>query len=169
MRGTDVLDVGGGAVIEDLDPDATAAALGVLRRLAQREAGPGEKITQPTVEGEGYAFTSPSLPQPVNVIQRDGKLVIAYGDEATEEAFAPSETLGDSDTFTAAAETLGDYAVSLFLDAGPALDLAESSGATADPGYAQAQPYLEHLDYLITGATVDDDRSRVRAVLGITE
>jgi hypothetical protein len=169
VRGTDVLDVGGGAVIEDLDPDATAAALGVLRRLAQREAGPGEKITQPTVEGEGYAFTSPSLPQPVNVIQRDGKLVIAYGDEATEEAFAPSETLGDSDTFTAAAETLGDYAVSLFLNAGPALDLAESSGATADPGYAQAQPYLEHLDYLITGATVDDDRSRVRAVLGITE
>jgi hypothetical protein len=169
VRGTNVLDVGGGAVVEDLDPDATADALAVLRRLAQREASPGEKITQPTVEGEGYAFTSPSLPQPVNVLQRDGKLVIAYGDEATEEAFAPSETLGDSDTFTTAAESLGDYAVSLFLDAGPALDLAESSGATADPGYAQAQPYLEHLDYLITGASVDDDRSRVRGVLGITE
>ena len=168
-RGTNVLDAGGGAVVEDLDPDATADAIGTLRRLAQREAGPGEKITQPSVEGEGYAFTSPSLPQPVNVVQRDDKLVIAYGDEATDEAFAPSETLGDSDTFTTASDALGDYGVSLFLDTGPALDLAESSGAATDPGYAQAQPYLEHLDYLITGASVDEDRSRVRAVLGLTE
>jgi len=168
-RGTNVLDAGGGAVVEDLDPDATADAIGTLRRLAQREAGPGEKITQPSVEGEGYAFTSPSLPQPVNVVQRDDKLVIAYGDEATDEAFAPSETLGDSDTFTTASDALGDFGVSLFLDTGPALDLAESSGAATDPGYAQAQPYLEHLDYLITGASVDEDRSRVRAVLGLTE
>jgi hypothetical protein len=169
VRGTNVLDAGGGAVIEDLDPDATADAIGALRRLAQREAGPGEKIVQPSVEGEGYAFTSPSLPQPVNVVQRDGKLVIAYGDEATDDAFAPTETLGDSDTFTTAADALGDYGVSLFLDTGPALDLAESSGAATDPEYAQAQPYLEHLDYLITGASVDEDRSRVRGVLGLTE
>jgi hypothetical protein len=169
VRGTNVLDAGGGAVIEDLDPDATADAIGTLRRLAQREAGPGEKIVQPNVEGEGYAFTSPSVPQPVNVVQRDGKLVIAYGDEATDDAFAPTETLGDSDTFTTAADALGDYGVSLFLDTGPALDLAESSGATTDPEYAQAQPYLEHLDYLITGTSVDEDRSRARAVLGLTE
>jgi hypothetical protein len=156
-------------VIEDLDPAATADALAALRRLAERETGPGERITQPNVEGEGYAFTSPDLPQPVNVVQRDDKLVIAYGDEATEEAFAPSGTLGESDTFTTAADALGDYGVSLFVDGGPALDLAESSGATADPGYAQAQPYLQHLAYLITGASLDEDRSRVRAVLGLTE
>jgi Protein of unknown function (DUF3352) len=169
VRDTSPLDAGGGAVVEDLDPAATADAIEVLRRLALREAGPGERVTQPSVEGEGFAVTSPDLPQPINVIQRDDKLVVAYGDDATEDALAPSETLGDSETFGTATDALGDYGVSLFLDVGPALDLAEASGATADPEYAEAAPYLEHLDYLITGGSVDDDRSRVRAVLGLTE
>ena len=121
------------------------------------------------MEGEGFAFTSPELPQPINVVQRDDRLVIAYGDEATEDAFEPADTLGDSDGFTSATDTLGDYAVSFFLGIGPALDFAEASGATSDPSFAQAQPYLEHLDYLITGGSVDDDRSRVRAVVGLTD
>jgi Protein of unknown function (DUF3352) len=169
VRGTNPLDVGGGAVIEDLDPAATADAIAVLRRLAQREAGPGERITDPGVEGEGFTVTSPDMTQPINVVQRDDRLVIAYGDEATEDAFAPGETLGDSVTFTAATEALGDYGVSLILQIAPALDLAEAGGASEDTDYAQARPYLQHLDYLITGGRVDDDRSRVRAVIGLTE
>lgn len=169
VRGTNVLDVGGGAVVEDLDPGVTADAVEALRRIAQREASPGERVTDPGVEGEGFTVTSPAVPQPINVVQRDDRLVIAYGDEATEDAFAPSETLGDSDTFTSATEALGDYGVSLFVDAGPALDIAESTGASQDPDYAQAQPYLENLDYFITGGSADDDRSRVRAVLGLSE
>jgi hypothetical protein len=168
-RGTNVLDAGGGAVVEDLDPAATADAIEALRRLAQREAAPGERVTQLAVEGEGFAFTAPELPQPINVVQRDDRLVIAYGDQTTDDAFAPTETLGDSDAFASASEALGDYGVTAFVDIGPALELAESAGATDDPEYAQAQPYFEHLDYLVTGASADEERSRLRVVLGLTE
>jgi Protein of unknown function (DUF3352) len=169
VRGTNPLDAGGGLVVEDLDPDSTSDALRALERLAESEAGPGERLTPLNVEGEGFAFTSPSLPQPVNVVQREGKLVIAYGDDATEDAFAPTETLGDSETFTSATDALGDYATSFFVDIGPALGIAEATGATADPNYASIQPYLEHLSYFVTGASVDDDRSRARAVVGLTD
>jgi hypothetical protein len=167
VRGTNVLDVGGGAVVEDLDPAATADALEVLRREAQRE---GEADIVPLgIEGDGFAIQPPGAPEAINVVQRDDKLVVVYGDDATEDAFAPSETLGDAESFGAATEALGDYAVSLFFDVRPALDLAESTGATDDPTYAEAQPYLEHLDYLITGGSSDDDRDRIRVVLGLTE
>jgi hypothetical protein len=104
----------------------------------------------------------------VNFVQRDDRLVIAYGDEATEQAFEPSGTLGDSDAFAAPADALGeDYSVAFFLDAGPALELAGSAGAASDPGFAEAEPYLEHLDYLVTGAVSEEERDRVRIVLGL--
>ena len=165
VQGTDPLGVGGGAVSAARGPTATSDACWALQRLARVQ---GERLVPLKVEGEGFAIQPPGAPQTINVVQRDDRLVIAYGDEATEAAFEPSSTLGDSDTFTSADEALGDYDVSAYIDAAPALDLAEASGAAADPEFAQAQPYLDNLDYLITGASTDDDRSRVRAVLGLS-
>lgn len=166
VRGTGLFDVGGGAVIEDLDPSATADALEALRRQAQRE-GEGEVVPL-EVDGEGFAVEIADAPQTINVVQRDDRLVIAYGQEATEDAFEPAETLGDSEAFSTAAGALGDdYSVGFYLDVEPPLELAESFGATDDPDYAEAQPYLEHLDYLVTGALSDEDRDRVRVVLGL--
>jgi len=165
IGGTDLLDLGGAVVIEDLDPAATADALAVLRREAQREDG---EIGPLAVPGEGFAIQPPGAPQSINVVQRDDRLVIAYGDQATEDAFEPAETLGDSETFSGAATALGDdYSVAFFLDVQPPLDLAEATGASDDPDYVEAQPYLEHLDYLVTGALSDDDRDRVRLVIGL--
>ena len=165
VRGTNVLDVGGGAVIEDLDPSITADALETLRRLAERE---GEEVGPLDVEGEGFAIQPPGAPQRVNFVQRNDRLVVAYGDEATERAFEPSEALGEADAFGAAAAALGEgYSVAFFLDAGPALELADSAGAASDPGFAQAEPYLEQVDYLVTGALSEEERDRVRIVLGL--
>ena len=45
--------------------------------------------------------------------------------------------------------------------------LAESTGAKADSGYAQAKPYIDALDYLISGSGSQDGNAEVKAVLGV--
>ncbi len=83
----------------------------------------------------------------------------------------PSETLGDSDRFEDVEDELGDdLTPSFFLDFPSVVALVESSGqASADPGYAEAKPYLDALDYVVAGSAVDDDRSTAGVVIGLRD
>jgi hypothetical protein len=97
----------------------------------------------------------------VHLFQRDGRVVAAYGDAAANDALDPGETLAGTDDYTQAEDALGgDYAVSFFLAFEPILELAESEGASADPDYQEAKPYLEPLGALVGGATEDGDDLR---------
>jgi hypothetical protein len=55
----------------------------------------------------------------------------------------------------------------LFLSFPAILQLAESSGANKDPGYQQAKPYIDALDYLVSGSGTENDKTEVKAVLGL--
>ena len=50
------------------------------------------------------------------------------------------------------------------------LSLVESTGqATQDPQYQSAKPYLDALDYIVSGSKVDGDRSTASVVLGVKD
>jgi len=57
--------------------------------------------------------------------------------------------------------------VANFLDFAPILELAESEGASSDPEYGEAKPYLEPFARLVAGTRKDGDvvLSRTRVEL----
>ncbi len=161
-RGTSKADLDGGLVVETTDPAATEKFLRRLLVLARAQNEPGTTVTALGLPGGGQGFSvrDADLAQPVHVVLRGDRLVVAYGDSAAEDAFDPAERLGDAPEFSAAAESLDGYEVSFYLAMGPVFDLIDSTPAAAEPGWQQAKPYLEPLSALVGGTSGDGDELR---------
>lgn len=159
-RGTSEAELEVGVAIQTSDPAASRRALDAVRRLIARQASGSEKVSPLALSGggDGFTLTTPGLNEPVHAALRDRQVVIAYGDSAAADLFEPSDTLGDNSDFSAASDRLGDgFAVGNYLDFGPVLELAESEGASEDPDYEEAKPYLVPLARLIAGTKEDGD------------
>jgi hypothetical protein len=161
VRGTSVDDLNGALVVETTDESASARFIGRLRTLLRRQ---GEARIGPlTAPGGGKGFTihAADTPAPVHIFQRDGRVVLAYGNDAAADALDPAQKLADSSDFEAAADSLGGgYLVSFYLAAAPIIDLVESTGAASDPDWQDVKPYLEPLVALIGGASGEGDALR---------
>ena len=115
----------------------------------------------------GVTLSTPEVPEPIHLFQRDGKVVLAYGDTAATDALDPGEKLGDTQAYKDAEEALGgDYDLSFYLGFEPILDLVDSTGAGDDEGWQKVKPYLEPLGALVVGAKKDGDK--LRSAFGIT-
>ncbi|MGH2741870.1 MAG: DUF3352 domain-containing protein [Thermoleophilaceae bacterium] len=168
-RGTSVDELDGALFIETSDQAASGRFIDAVARLARENADPGDRVGALTLGGggEGITLNSPDIPQPIHLFQRDGRVVMAYGDAAARDALDPGETLAESSAFRDAEEALGgDYAVSLFVAIEPILALADSAGAASDPDWQKARPYLEPLGALVAGARKDGDK--LRSAFGLT-
>ena len=108
-----------------------------------------------------------SLSQPIEIAQEGDKLVIGYGAGSAEASLAPAQTLSDSPTFSAAKGQVSSLGTDLFLNLQSIFSLAESSGAKSDPQFAQAKPYLDALNYVVTGSGSSGDKAEFKAVLGL--
>ena len=107
------------------------------------------------------------MPEPIHLFQRDGKVVLAYGDAAAADALAPAEKLGDTQEYKDAQEALGgDYDLCFYLAFEPIVALVDSTGAGDDEGWLKVKPYLEPLGALVVGAQKDGDK--LRSAFGIT-
>jgi uncharacterized protein DUF3352 len=158
VRGDSVADLSGALVIESNDEAASKRVLDKVKMFIGVAAG-GAKVGPLGVPGDGFTVTDPGVPQPIHVFQRDGKVVIAYGDAAAKDALGSSDTLGDTDEFTSAVDALGGgYAVSTWVAIAPILSLVESTPAASDAEWAQIKPYLEPLGAIVSGAKRDGDK-----------
>ena len=169
VRGTSVSELDGAVVIETSDEEASGRVLDTLARFARQSADSGERVLPLQISGggEGWTLRTEDVPQPIHLFQRDGKVVLAYGDSAAEEAIAPAQKLGDSAEFSQAEEALGgDYNLSFYMAVGPVLALADAAGAGGDATWQQVKPYLEPLGALVGGAREDGDR--LRSAFGVT-
>jgi Protein of unknown function (DUF3352) len=159
VRGTSVPELNGALVIETNDEAASGRLIAALERLAKSEADGEVRIGPLTAPGGGEGFTAsdPTVPKPVHVFQRDGRVVFAYGDAAASDAVSAGDTLGDSPDYQAATESLGDYEVSFYLLMQPIVDLVDSTEAATDADWQKAKPYLEPLSALVGGTAGDDE------------
>ncbi len=169
-RGSSLEELGAGVVIDSKDPQVSRRSLAALARVARREAEPGVRVGRLTLPGGGDGFTvrAPELPAPVHVAQRGRRVAVALGDEAAEDLLEPSQMLGDDGDFKAAAGRLGDgFEVANFLDVAPVIELAEAEGASSNPDYLKAKPYLEPFVRVVAGTKKDGDvvLSRTRVEL----
>jgi Protein of unknown function (DUF3352) len=166
VRGESVDQLNGALVAETTNPDDSAKLLQAVQRLA-RTAGDGTQVRPLGIPGDGFQLTSPDLPQSVYAYQRDGRVVIAYGEAAAKDALDPPSKLVDSEEYKAASDSLGEgYSASTYVAIAPILQLVESTPAAEDAEWAEVKRYLEPLGALVSGAKEDGDK--VSSALRIT-
>lgn len=168
VKGTTEPTLAGALVIQVNDAELTGRLLRQLEGLLTLGGASGVKPLNLQGGGSGIRFSVPSeFPRPIELAQQDDRFVIAYGAGSAQEALQPGEQLASSASFGAAQGQISDLGADLFLSFPAIFQLAESAGAKADPDYAQAKPYINALDYLISGSGGDDGNTEVKAVLGL--
>jgi hypothetical protein len=162
VSGTSVDQLSGALVVDTTDEAASARFIAAIGRLASKiDEG------QLTRRDGGVTFRSDEIPEPIHLFQRDGKVVLAYGDRAAADAFDPGETLGETQGYKDAQVALGgDYDLSLYVSFEQIIQLVDSTGAGDDEGWQKIKRYLEPLGALAVGAEKDGDK--VRTALGIS-
>jgi hypothetical protein len=174
VNGTTQADLGGALVVQDKDETVTANLLERLQRLIVQQSHGAVKV-QPLAGaggGAGFQIVDPTgqLTKPLQVVQSSGKIVVGYGAASVQQAAniaTSAKTLSDNPSFGNARSAIGDLGVDAFLAIDPILSLAQAGGATRDPNYQLAAPYLEHIDFIASGSGSDEDRTAVRFVLGL--
>lgn len=156
IRGTDPAHLDGALVLESTDDAAAAQAMNTLRDVVQQQGQGTPKPLELGSGGNGFTLDSPSAAQPINFVQQNGKVVIGYGDAATQAALTPSDTLAQVPTFSAASGSIGGGGPQFYVSVPQAVAvLAQEAGAKADPQFAMILPYLQRLSYLTAGGGAD--------------
>ncbi len=164
VRGSSLLNVGAGLVIETDDEAAARSAIAGLLKAASRQGLTVSKTA------DGFQLGVEGLPVGAEIAIADGKVVLAGAGATIDDVLNPSETLGDSSAFSGASDALGDLTPAFYLDFETVLSLAESTGQVGgDPGYQAAKPTLDALDYLVAGGNDDGETSNGKIVLGLKE
>ena len=163
VRGTTVDTLNGALVVETKDEAASKRFIAAVARIARKGLGSNESVRplQAPGGGDGVTLRTPDLNEPIHLFQRDGKVVLAYGDAAARDALDPGDKLGDTQHYADAREALGgDYDLSFYLGIEPIVQLVDSTGAGDDEGWLKVKPYLEPLGALVAGAQRDGDQLR---------
>ncbi len=159
-RGDSLSTINGGVVIEATDEDAARAALPRLVAAAKRMGAP---VARARVDGadQAYSVPAPGAPGPVVLAGGNGRVVLAFGEDAAAEALAPGgDTFADSAAYTNAKDAVDGLEPSLVLSLPAVLELAGEAGAASDPDFQEAKPYLDRLDLVVTGSEKDGDTLR---------
>jgi hypothetical protein len=165
--GTNLFQVGGGAVITAPDPAAArrlVAKLGAL--IARQGARSGVRVSAVSVAGaSGARITSPRLPGGINLVVKGKKLVAAYGSAATRAALSSGQTLANTPAFQAASASLGGGATpSLYVTFAPIAQLVSAAGGA---NAASTQRVLNALDNVVAGGTQQGGQAVGKVVVNI--
>jgi hypothetical protein len=165
VEGTSRSDLGGALVAEAKDPQAASDALGKLTDLLRNAGATGFKQIP-----DGFSISDPEQlgQHPVEIVAKGDRIVIGYGEAATQQALdGGGQTLDSSPVFDDAAKSLGGTDLAGFVDIASVLKLAQSMGATFDAEFQQARPYLQKLDFAAIGAGASGDTTTSKIVLRV--
>ena len=184
VQGTSPTTLSGGLVVETTDPAASARLIEALEKLARKEKAPVKELTIPNAEG--FSIQDPFQPQPINVAASEDRVVVAYGNVATEQALEGGVTLAEDATFQVAAEAMGEgLTMSAYFEADSIQTLVEDtvlpSLTTFDPESFESvpnveaqqtyeesvKPFIEPLSFIAFGSRIDDETSLYRMVIGV--
>ena len=168
-QGTNLQEVAGGIVIESSDPAKTTALVEKVADLIEQQ---GVRPDPASMGGlEGFSLQMPGVPAPIYFLGGE-RLVIAYGEDATEAAATGEGTLAESEVFSAAQEAVGEnFNISFFLEADGALALADAgmafSAGENDTYTNKVKPYLEVFTYVVSAAKREGDTIVSKLVVGV--
>ncbi|MBA2764584.1 MAG: DUF3352 domain-containing protein [Thermoleophilaceae bacterium] len=168
--GTTIDSADGALVIETTDPEASATTIRQLEELIRKEIGGEARIGAPPIDGDaGFSVSDPELPKALVLVQRDAKVVIAYGETAAKRALEPQSVLSDDAAYKSAVASLGtDYAPTTYVAIRPLFEaLGELIPSGSDPAAVIATSYIEPLLNLISGNRPIDDQALSRTRLNV--
>ena len=163
-QGTSTLDLRGALIVQSNDEAVSAELLDSLESLITAQAGTTDlRVTslssqtspsssETTTDSSeqttqsGFQVESPDLPQPIQVVQQENRIIAGYGGGIVGEIINSSgkaSGLTGAPGFTAAEEAVGSLGVDAYLSFQPAFDLAESLGAEDDPELPKRQAVPE--------------------------
>jgi hypothetical protein len=166
VRGDSLDSVDGAAVIEVTDSEKASKGFGKLVGLLQSAGGVQARPVKIDGAEAAFSVSDPSVPKPIVLARSSERVVIAYGEDAAKEALSPSSKFGDSETYQAARDKLGDVDPALIVSMPSIIKLVDASGS-ADAEFEQARPYLEAYDVIAYGFKGDDNGGKVRIVAGL--
>ena len=166
VRGTSLLNLGGGLVIQSPDPAAARRLVAKLAPLIRSQgARSGVRVTNTSIAGaRGLKVTSRRFPGSINAVVRGNKLVFAYGDPATKEALDPGAKLGSSADYQRASRALGGIPPSFFVAFAQIVSLGDGLSG-GDPDWRRARRYLAALDSFSFGSRAEGSEQVLRMVL----
>jgi uncharacterized protein DUF3352 len=166
-RGTDPLDLGGGALVQMTD---AVSAQRLLTRVEGIVAAGFHLAPQPFAAGaaRGFQVQVAPAPEPIVVATKGDKLAAGYGAASAQDLFAPQQRFGDSGAGKAAIATLGDgYTPSFVLLVPQLAALLRSLDAIQVANLSPVLPYLSGYRSLAIGTKRDGDRTSVRIVAAL--
>jgi hypothetical protein len=166
-EGSDLTSLQGAAVISSDDPARAAKLIEQFRNLALVS---GQGGVGPSKVGKGLTLRNPQElgPQPLTITTQGDKIVIGYGEQATEQAASGGgKTLVDDPTYQKAVDALGGDGVSGYFSLSKIFQLADGLGAIEDAGYQQARPYLDKLSYAVLGSGAGGDWQNSKVIVGV--
>jgi hypothetical protein len=183
VQGTTTSDLRGALIVQSSDEQVSADLLDALESLISSQAGGAVQVQSLSPESStssesggteitqtGFQIEVPDLPQPVQVIQSGNRIIAGYGGGIVGEilnASGKSSGLTGTPAFEAAEGAVGSLGVDAFVALKPVFELADNLGAGDDPGFRQAKPYLDKLDYLTVGSGSEEERTVVRLIIGL--
>ncbi len=167
VEGTTKSSLAGALVIQTTDSQAASEAVSKLTDLVKQSSTAGFK----QIPG-GFSMSNPQQlgSQPVEIVAKGDRVVVGYGDAATQQALSGSgATLDGTSAFDAATKALGDTPLTGFLDIQSVLKLLESMGASSDSSYQQIRPFLGKLDFAAVGSGSSGDLSTSKIVVKVAK
>jgi len=168
VKGAGLLGLGGGAIVESTDPQASTDAVERMLEIASHEVD--VRPAPPVNETGGFTFTVPETPVTVTVMGIGGdRVAVSVGSATGRDALAPAETLADSEALRDALPALGDgFDPVLFVDFDSVERLTASVMGAESPQYKDdIRPWLEPFDHVVSGSKLDDGGVIARTVIGV--
>jgi hypothetical protein len=167
VRGSNPLDIGGGALLQ-MGSAAAAQRLVTRVQAIVSSAGVGGTRSLELSGASGFELQIPGSPQPVVVLAKDDQVAAGYAASSAQDLLDPQQTFADSKAGQAAIDTLGDdFTPSFVLLAPPVTGLLRSLDELEVADLSDVLPYLGAYRSLAIGTERDDDRLTVRVVAAL--
>lgn len=165
-RGSSVDSIGGGVVIRATDPARAATAMPKIKAALQRSGAPVKPLG--LGEFDGFSIQDKTIPETINFVLADERVLIVYGRDATLAALGSDPSLAGNENFAAAKAGLGDgFAVAGYVDFQNIVALFENQ-ASSDPVYENdVKPFLDRFAFVVFGSRTEGDRLVSRVVIGV--
>ena len=167
VRGTSVLDIGGGLLLQLTDADAAQRLLTRVQAIVT--AGAGVPTHAVELSGaRGFELQIPQSPQPIVVLQKGDRIAAGYAASSAQDLLDPQERFDDSAPGKAAIATLGDgYTPSFVLLVPPLAGLLSALDELEVADLSDVLPYVGAYRSLAIGTKRDGDRVSVRIVAAL--
>jgi hypothetical protein len=166
VEGTDKRSLQGAAVITSNSSSKVRDLISTIGGLASASGQPG--VGNATV-GNGFRVVDPRQlgPQPLTVTAAGNRIIVGYGDRATQlAASGRGATLANDPTYKQAAAAIGG-GLSGYVSLSKVFQLADALGAIKDPGYQQARSYLGKLSYAAIGGSTNGGWATAKIIVGV--